>query len=93
MKVHRYLREVVEPYVLPYFNRPIDPIFFKQYNVLPVARVSLNFFEETHVNLVPWLARSSDLLPIEHVQCPSRSQLHPYFRFKIKLKYLKTIKL
>lgn len=58
MKVHRYLREVVEPYVLPYFNRPIDPIFFKQYNVLPVARVSLNFFEETHVNLVPWLARS-----------------------------------
>lgn len=67
MTALRYLQEIVEPYVLPYLNRLENPIF-QQDNARPhVARVSLNFFEATHVNLLPWPPRSPDLSPIEHV--------------------------
>lgn len=67
MTARRYIQEVVEPHLLPYLRGHLEPIF-KQDNARPhIARVALDFFEESQVTLLPWPPRSPDLSPIEHV--------------------------
>lgn len=67
MNAQRYIDEVVEPHILPYLQTLEDPLF-QQDNAPPhVARISRNRFEEAHVNILPWPAKSPDLSPIEHV--------------------------
>ncbi|GFU84886.1 transposable element Tcb1 transposase [Trichonephila clavipes] len=62
-----YISEVLEPVVLPYFQRMATAIFQPD-NARPhVTRVVQNFFVNHQIELLPWPARSSDLSPIENM--------------------------
>ncbi|GFY29294.1 transposable element Tcb1 transposase [Trichonephila clavipes] len=63
----RYISEVLEPVVLPYFQGLATAIF-QQDNAPPhVARIVQRFFVNHQIELLPWLARSPDLSPIENM--------------------------
>ena len=60
---NRYIREVLQPEVLPLLQATPHAIF-QQDNVRPhVARIVQAFFQR----LLPWPVRSPDMSPIEHV--------------------------
>ncbi|GFV71323.1 transposable element Tcb1 transposase [Trichonephila clavipes] len=62
-----YLSEVLEPVVLPYLQGLATAIF-QQDNARPhVARIVQRFFVNHQIELLPWLARSPDLSPIENM--------------------------
>ncbi|KAJ8888571.1 hypothetical protein PR048_008062 [Dryococelus australis] len=64
---NRYIREALEPKLLPLFQVTPHAIF-QQHNLLPNgARNMKDFFNELRVPLHPWPARSPDMSPIEHV--------------------------
>ncbi|GFX52442.1 transposable element Tcb1 transposase [Trichonephila clavipes] len=61
----RYISEVLEPVVLPYLQ---VTAIFQQDNARPhVARIVQRFFVNLQIELLPWLARSLDLSPIENM--------------------------
>ncbi|GFT89437.1 transposable element Tcb1 transposase [Trichonephila clavipes] len=63
----RYISEVLEPVVLPYFQSLATAIF-QQDNARPhVARTVQRFFVNHQIELLPWPARSPDLSPIENM--------------------------
>ncbi|GFT71422.1 transposable element Tcb1 transposase [Trichonephila clavipes] len=63
----RYISEVLEPVVLPYFQG-LATATFQQNNARPhVARVVQMFFVDHQIDLLPWLVRSPDLSPIENM--------------------------
>ncbi|GFV30185.1 transposable element Tcb1 transposase [Trichonephila clavipes] len=63
----RYITEVLEPVVLPYLQGLATAIF-QQDNARPhVARTLQRFFSNNLIELLPWLARSPDLSPIENM--------------------------
>ncbi|GFX57978.1 hypothetical protein TNCV_4047371 [Trichonephila clavipes] len=63
----RYISEVLEPVVLPYLQGFATAIF-QQNNARPhVARIVQRFFVNHHIELLPWLAHSPDLSPIENM--------------------------
>ncbi|GFY04498.1 transposable element Tcb1 transposase [Trichonephila clavipes] len=63
----RYISEVLEPVVLPYLQGLATAIFQKD-NARPhVARIVQRFFVNHQIELLPWLARSPDLWPIENM--------------------------
>ncbi|CAH1958407.1 unnamed protein product [Acanthoscelides obtectus] len=67
MNAQRYIHEVLEPHLLPYLDTLADPTF-QQDNARPhVARVTIDFFQQNDVTLLPWPPISPDLSPIEHV--------------------------
>ncbi|GFW32677.1 transposable element Tcb1 transposase [Trichonephila clavipes] len=58
----RYISEVLEPVILPYLQG------FARDNARPhVARIVQRSFVNHHIQLLPWLGRSPDLLPIENM--------------------------
>ncbi|GFW92075.1 transposable element Tcb1 transposase [Trichonephila clavipes] len=60
-----YISEVLEPVVLPYLQG-LAPAIFQQDNARPhVARIVQMFFVNHQIALLPWPARSPDLLSIE----------------------------
>ncbi|GFT29262.1 transposable element Tcb1 transposase [Trichonephila clavipes] len=62
-----YITEVLEPFVLPYLQGLATAIF-QQDNAQPhVARIVQRFFVNHQNELLPWLARSPDLWPIENM--------------------------
>ncbi|GFT22296.1 transposable element Tcb1 transposase [Trichonephila clavipes] len=62
----RYISEVLEPVVLPYLQDLVTTIF-QQDNARPhVERIVQRFFVNHQIELLPWPARSPDLLPIEN---------------------------
>ena len=64
---NRYIREVLQPEVLPLLQATPYAIF-QQDNACPhVARIVQDFFQRRQVSLLPWSARSLDMSPIEHV--------------------------
>ncbi|KAJ8879210.1 hypothetical protein PR048_019816 [Dryococelus australis] len=64
---NRYIREVLEPEVLP-LVQATPHATFQQNNARPhVARDVQAFFNERRVPLLPWPARSPDMSPIEHI--------------------------
>lgn len=64
---NRYVREVLEPEVVP-FLQGIPGAVFQQDNARPhVARIVRDFFSAQHIQLLPWPAYSPDMSPIEHV--------------------------
>lgn len=67
MIVQRYIHEILEPLLLPYLA--IMPNFLLQLdNSRPyVARVSIDFFQASDVNLLPWVFRSPESSPIKHI--------------------------
>ncbi|GFV60598.1 transposable element Tcb1 transposase [Trichonephila clavipes] len=63
----RYISEVLETVVLPYFQGLATAIF-QQDNARPhVARIVQRFFVNYQNELLPWLARSPNLSPIENM--------------------------
>lgn len=63
----RYIREVVQPEVIPFLQN-LPGAVFQQDNARPhVARNVLAFFQAHQTPLFPWPARSPDMYPIEHV--------------------------
>ncbi|GFT24698.1 transposable element Tcb1 transposase [Trichonephila clavipes] len=63
----RYISEVLEPVVLPYLQGLVTAIF-QQDNARPhVACIVRRFFVNHQIELLPWLARSPDLLPIQNM--------------------------
>ncbi|GFW06239.1 transposable element Tcb1 transposase [Trichonephila clavipes] len=63
----RYISEVLEPVVLPYLQGLATAIF-QQDNARPrVARIIQRFFVNHQIELLPWLAHSPDLSPIENM--------------------------
>ncbi|GFX49773.1 transposable element Tcb2 transposase [Trichonephila clavipes] len=65
MTAKRYVRDILQPHVLPLMQRLPEAIF-QQYNARPhTARVSQDCLRT--VTTVPWPARSPDLSPMEHI--------------------------
>ncbi|GFV68953.1 transposable element Tcb2 transposase [Trichonephila clavipes] len=63
----RYISEVLEPVVLPYIQGLATAIF-QQNNAQPhVARIVQRLFVNRQIELLPWLAHSPDLSPIENI--------------------------
>ena len=63
---NRYIRDVLQPGVLPLIQA-IPHAIFRQDNARPhVARIVHAFFQRRRVSLLPWPARSPDMSPIEH---------------------------
>ncbi|GFT42474.1 transposable element Tcb1 transposase [Trichonephila clavipes] len=63
----RYISEVLEPVVLPYFHGLATAIF-QQDNARPhVAHIVQIFFVNLQIELLPWPARSPGLSPIENM--------------------------
>ncbi|GFX80618.1 transposable element Tcb1 transposase [Trichonephila clavipes] len=63
----RYISEVLEPVVLPYFQGLATAIF-QQDNACPhMASIVQRFFVNHQIELLPWPARSPDLSPIENM--------------------------
>ncbi|GFW94906.1 transposable element Tcb1 transposase [Trichonephila clavipes] len=63
----RYISEVLEPVVLPYFQSLATAIFQRD-NARPhVARIVQRFFVNHQIELLHWPARSPDLSLIENM--------------------------
>ncbi|GFX88929.1 transposable element Tc1 transposase [Trichonephila clavipes] len=79
----RYVDDILRPHVGPFLNVPPGAIF-QQDNARPhTARVAQDFLR--HFQTLPWLVRSPDLSPVEHVwdqlkrQMPSYHSVHQCF--------------
>ncbi|GFT58191.1 transposable element Tcb1 transposase [Trichonephila clavipes] len=65
----RYISRVWEPVVLPYLQ-VLAMAIFRQDNARPhVVRIVQRFFVNHQIELLPWPARSPELLPIENLWC------------------------
>ena len=67
MNTNRYIREVLQPEVLPLLQATPHAIFHQDNGRPHVARTVQAFFQRRRVSLLPWPARSPDMSPIEHV--------------------------
>ncbi|GFV40516.1 transposable element Tcb1 transposase [Trichonephila clavipes] len=63
----RYISEVLEPVVLPYLQSLGTAIFQQDNAQSHVARIVQRFFVNRQIELLPWPARSLDLLSIENI--------------------------
>ena len=64
---NRYIREVLQPEVLPLLQATPHTIF-QQDNAQPhVTRIVQAFFQRRRVSLLPWPTRSPDMSFIKHV--------------------------
>ncbi|GFT55120.1 transposable element Tcb1 transposase [Trichonephila clavipes] len=62
-----HISEVLEPVVIPNLQG-LSTAIFQQDNAQPhVARIVQRFFINHQIELLPWLARSPDLSPIENM--------------------------
>ncbi|KAK3082687.1 hypothetical protein FSP39_002633 [Pinctada imbricata] len=64
----RYRDEILAPVVVPLMNANRGLTLFQQDNArCHTARVCSIYLQQQHVNVLPWLAKSPDLSPIEHL--------------------------
>ncbi|GFU77671.1 transposable element Tcb1 transposase [Trichonephila clavipes] len=63
----RYMSEVLESVVLPYLQGLVTAIFQQDNARLHVARIVQRFFVNHQIEMLPWLASSPDLSPIENM--------------------------
>lgn len=63
----RYIREIVEPEVLPLLQSIPGAIFQQDNARVHVSHTVQAFFSTQQVSLLPWPAYSPDMSPIEHV--------------------------
>ncbi|GFW75851.1 fibulin-1 [Trichonephila clavipes] len=82
----RYISEVLEPVVLPY-HQGLATAIFQRDNAQPhAARIVQRFFVNHQIELLPWLARSPDLSPIENMWsmvAQRLSQITPQLPYRI----------
>ncbi|GFV30736.1 transposable element Tcb1 transposase [Trichonephila clavipes] len=62
-----YMSDVLEPVVLPYLQGLATSILQQDNARSHVARIVQRFFVNHQIELLPWLARSPDLSPIENM--------------------------
>jgi len=63
----RYIQDVFEAVVIPFINHRRN-VIYQHDNARPhVARISMDFLQQSNANLMEWPALSPDLFPIEHV--------------------------
>lgn len=68
MTADRYIRDILEPHVIPYGPFIGDNFIFMQDNARPhTARIVNEYLNEVNVTAMDWPARSPDMNPIEHV--------------------------
>ncbi|GFU35649.1 DDE_3 domain-containing protein [Trichonephila clavipes] len=61
----RYVVDILRPYVGPFLNG-LPGVIFQQDNTRPhTARVAQDFLR--HFQTLPWVVRSPDLSPVEHL--------------------------
>ncbi|GFW68350.1 transposable element Tcb2 transposase [Trichonephila clavipes] len=65
MTAQRYVHDILQPHVFPLMQRLPGAIFQQDSDHPLTARVSQNCLRT--VITLPWLARSLDLSPIEHI--------------------------
>lgn len=64
----RYIREVLEPHVIPFARNIAGNFIFMHDNARPhVARSVQNFLRQEEIDVMVWPPRSPDMNPIEHV--------------------------
>ncbi|KAK3083895.1 hypothetical protein FSP39_004845 [Pinctada imbricata] len=64
----RYRDEILAPVVVPLMNANRGLTLLQQDNArCHTARVCSTYLQQQHVNVLPWLAKSPDLSPIEHL--------------------------
>ncbi|GFY07853.1 transposable element Tcb1 transposase [Trichonephila clavipes] len=63
----RYISEVLEPVVVPYFQGLVKAIFQQENERPHVARIVQRLFVNHQIELLPWPARSPDLSPKENM--------------------------
>ena len=67
LNAQRYVANVMRPVVLPYV-RARPGMILQQDNARPhTAHHTQQFLNQQNVNLLPWPALSSDIIPMEHV--------------------------
>ena len=64
---NRYIKEGLQPQVLPLLQATPHAIFQQDNGRPPVARIVQAFFQRRRVSLLPWPICSPDMSPIEHV--------------------------
>ncbi|GFW80525.1 uncharacterized protein TNCV_2416271 [Trichonephila clavipes] len=65
MTAQQYVHDILQQHVLPLMQR-LPGVIFQQDNARPhTARVSQDCIRT--VTILPWIARSPDLFPIEHI--------------------------
>ena len=66
LTAQRYIKDVLQPHLLPVL---IDrDSFFQHDNARPhTAHATVNFLQNSNVNVLPWPSKSPNLNPIEHL--------------------------
>ena len=68
LTARRYIDEILEPEVVPFLRNNGDVTLFQQENSRAhSARLTMDFFNQHGVQVLPWPAFSPDLNPIEHL--------------------------
>ena len=68
LTARRYIDEILEPEVVPFLRNNGDVTLFQQDNARAhSARLTMDFFNQNGVQVLPWPAFSPDLNPIEHL--------------------------
>lgn len=68
MTADRYIRDILEPHVVPYAPFIGEEMLFMHDNARPhVARVVQNYLQEVEITTLAWPPRSPDQNPIEHL--------------------------
>ena len=64
----KYRDDILDPIILPFLQqRNFDHVFKHDNARCHVARVCQDFLNQNHIRVLPWLALSPDLSPIEHL--------------------------
>ena len=68
LTARRYIDEILEPEVVPFLRNNGDVTLFQQDNAhAHSARLTMDFFNQNGVQVLPWPAFLPDLNPIEHL--------------------------
>ena len=62
----RYRVEILQPHIMHVIDRQGE--LFKQDDARPhTTRQTMDYFEQNNINMLPWLSKSPDLIPIETI--------------------------
>jgi len=68
LTARRYIDQILEPHVLPFFESHPTVDILMQDNARPhAARITKDFLEESEISVMNWIPYSPDLNPLEHL--------------------------